>query len=388
MTGADLIPEARVDDLVAGALPEREAEARLQGLVRALRAEAPPAPQRLRDRVVAARADARRPARPHVAWRRAAVVAAPVVLALAAGALLLRPDVTIPSSQRGAATVSQEAATDSGGGEAATGRFAPAGEPAEKQAFGQPRSEASGSTTLLSPLPDTARARDVDFALELRLQHADDVSAASTDAMRIARELGGFVASSHVETGQGEGTAALTLRVPVGRLEDAVVRLSALGTVTAQDVTIQDLQGGVDRRAARIERLERAIRADELRLASGTLDAEERLEVQLRLERERALLRDVRRQRAALLRRASTAEIDLRLHTRATAAAPEAGGVSGAARDAFDLLGRAGTGLVYVAILAAPFLIALALVWVALRRRARRSEERLLTEPRPGLARD
>ena len=204
--------------------------------------------------------------------------------------------------------------------------------------------------------------------------------------MRIARDLGGFVAASQVETAGAEGDARLALRVPVRRLEDALVRLSSLGTITGQDVAIQDLQGAVDRRARGIELLEGRIRADELRLASGTLTAEERLAVELRLDRERARLGELRRARAALLRRASVAEIDLALHTRAAAATPDEGGAAGAARDAFDLLGGVGIGLVYAAILGGPLLLVLLLAWLAARRRSRRLEHRLLDQPRPGLS--
>ena len=42
-TPSSIAPD-RLEELLAGALPEREAEARLQGLVRALRSDAPRRP--------------------------------------------------------------------------------------------------------------------------------------------------------------------------------------------------------------------------------------------------------------------------------------------------------------------------------------------------------
>src|SRR5687768_6436056 len=51
MPAPDLIAPERLEELLGGALPEGEREARLQGLVRELRAEAPPAPPTLVERV-------------------------------------------------------------------------------------------------------------------------------------------------------------------------------------------------------------------------------------------------------------------------------------------------------------------------------------------------
>ena len=376
----------RLEELLGGAAPTHEPEVRLQGIVRALRTEAPAAPDELRARVVAG--DAPRSARlRRPTWRRVALVAVPAAAAFAATSFLVSGTDDAPRRDAAASAPSETVA-----GAAATESLTTRAPDSEsKNAYLEEALSTSGGTErakFTSPLPDTARARDVDMALELRLRDADELSAAANDAMRISRELGGFVAASRVDTRWGEGTADITLHVPVRRLEDAVVRLSTLGTITAQDVTIQDLQRRLDQRTRRIELVQRAIRADELRLESGTLDPEERLEVELRLERSRALLRDLRRQRAALLRRAATAEIDLTLHTRAAAAAPDAGGAAGAARDAFDLLGRAGTGLVFSAILVGPLLLVLTAAWLAFSRRSRRRDERLLGEPRPGLARD
>ena len=51
MPAPELIAPDRLEELLGGALPEGEREARLQGLVRELRAEAPPAPPTLLERV-------------------------------------------------------------------------------------------------------------------------------------------------------------------------------------------------------------------------------------------------------------------------------------------------------------------------------------------------
>ena len=83
MPSPDLIAPDRLEELLGGALPEAEREARLQGLVRELRADAPAAPAALRDRV---RALEEQPARrrPALPRRRTALALAFVLVALAA----------------------------------------------------------------------------------------------------------------------------------------------------------------------------------------------------------------------------------------------------------------------------------------------------------------
>jgi hypothetical protein len=73
------------------------------------------------------------------------------------------------------------------------------------------------------------------------------------------------------------------------------------------------------------------------------------------------------------------------LHTRAAAAAAEKdeSRVEGAARDALDFLSRAGSVALFLAIVLSPLLLLAVLLWLALRSRTRRIEERLLERPRP-----
>ncbi|MGH3014147.1 MAG: DUF4349 domain-containing protein, partial [Gaiellaceae bacterium] len=240
--------------------------------------------------------------------------------------------------------------------------------------------ELSGGESL-----DPRRATDVDLLVELRLRDADELAAASQHAMAITRDLGGWVAGSDVDSSGREGEAELQLRVPVGRVEDAVVRLSELGTVTGQRMETIDLQAGIDRRDRRIEELDRAIRIGQLRLESGTLDPEERLIVQIRLERQRAARADLLRANTRDRREAATSELTLLLHTRE---APAAGGkdegeAAGAARDALRLLGDIGVVALFLAIVLGPLVLLAVLVWLALRSRSRRIETRLLDRPEP-----
>jgi hypothetical protein len=238
--------------------------------------------------------------------------------------------------------------------------------------------EPSANLDLASP-----RARGVALELELRVADADAVSEAANGAMGAVRELGGHVVASEIATRGEEGTAELRVAVPTRRLEDAVVALSALGTVTGQRVAIEDLQGSVDRRSDRIEALERAIRRDEIRLASDALSPTERLRIELRLESLRGQLRYATRERARLLREAAFAEVTIALHTREArpgAAAPQ-GRIERAARDGLAVLASATSVAVFLLVLGGPLIVLAVLTLALRRRRMRRANEAVLDRP-------
>ena len=155
--------------------------------------------------------------------------------------------------------------------------------------------------------------------------------------------------------------------------------------VTGQQIETVDLQSGIDRRAVRIERLERAVRILEVRLESSTLTPVDELRMRLRIERYDNEIRDMRRATRADRREAATSELTLALHTRKAAAGKGegGGGVAGVTRDALDFLGAAGTIALFLAIVLSPIVLLLALLWLAFRARSRRLEHRLLDRPDP-----
>jgi hypothetical protein len=377
MRSPDLVDPDRLEELLAGSPPEREREADLQRLVRELRTGLPPAPASVRERV--RQVEAGRKPRAVRRWRPVAVALAGAAVLAGFGAAALVGDSSPPREAARPISV-----------ETAHGEAERLGVDDSDAALGEPSPsvpsnfEAAGDSAPRPPFPDTSRARDVDMSLDVRVRDADDVSKAANEAMRAARELGGYVVSSNVDTRGSEGNARLELRVPVTRLDDAVVELSALGTITAQDVEIADLQNAIDARSQRIEALRRAIRIDELRLASDALTPEERLRVEIRLERTRNLLADVTRARTRLAREAATAEITLALHTRdAPSEEPDESRIEAAAGRALDFLAGAGAVAVFVILAGAPLLALAALAWLFARSRSRRRDDRLLEQPRP-----
>src|SRR5687768_2340273 len=89
MPSPDLIAPDRLEELLGGALPEGEQEARLQGLVRELRADAPPAPPTLLERVREIGEQPPRRRRITVLPRRQVLALAALVVCLGAFAGLL-----------------------------------------------------------------------------------------------------------------------------------------------------------------------------------------------------------------------------------------------------------------------------------------------------------
>jgi ferric-dicitrate binding protein FerR (iron transport regulator) len=89
MPSPDLIAPDRLEELLGGAFPEGEQEARLQGLARELRAEAPPAPPTLLERVREIGEQPPRRRRINLLPRRQVLALAALVLCLAAFAGLL-----------------------------------------------------------------------------------------------------------------------------------------------------------------------------------------------------------------------------------------------------------------------------------------------------------
>ena len=116
------------------------------------------------------------------------------------------------------------------------------------------------------------RAQRMSATLTVEVANSDGVSRAAQKALDLTKSLGGHVVSATVATGE-QGNAALVVRVPVDKVQEAIVQLSALGRIASQQVTIDDLQGNLDRLARR----ERSVRAQiaimSARLESESLDA-------------------------------------------------------------------------------------------------------------------
>jgi Domain of unknown function (DUF4349) len=228
--------------------------------------------------------------------------------------------------------------------------------------------ELAPTATDAAGLPAT-RSRAQRYQAELTLR-VNDLSAQTKHALRLTRSLRGYVRTVDYGQGQKTGSAYLVVRIPVRRVQEAIVRFSALGTILGQHVSIQDVQPSIGRRYRQIQVLRRRIAA---------LEGQTSPEAKALLEELNRRLTALQREQAQTLRSASFATVSLALRTKDAAVAPPA---PGRIERTFD---RAGTVLlqelavlVYVVVVALPLLILAAAAYLAARSLRRRSLDRLL----------
>ena len=345
----------RIEGLLRGMPPETEREAQIEGLVRHLRTSAPAAPRELRERVRELRPAERRR---QFGWKPALALV-PVAIALAGAALL------------GGDGSSTQADRDAAGGEAPSTALESRRVP-----------EAAQDTARSGIAPPIARAQEWDVRLELAVPDNAKLSEASADAIRTTRALGGYVISSNVATQGSSGQAQLVVRIPQRRVQDAIAQLSALGTITGQEVSVQDRQADLDRLAASIDSLRVQIAQVNVRLRTELLDEAERLQLELRRQRLQRTLNALTRQRTGVATQVAMADVSLTLRTRRAAAVGESR-VDDAVDDALGVLAVAASVAVFLLIVLAPVALVTALALAARRAWRRREDERLLDRPRP-----
>lgn len=215
-----------------------------------------------------------------------------------------------------------------------------------------------------APAPTRGRAQDYRASLTLLVGGTEELSDTTQKALRIARRLGGYVVSVGYSTPEpAEGTAEVRLRIPVSRVQAAIVQFNGLGRILAQDTQIADLQQGLDDLTRRIRALERrAARAHGV-------------------EREQLLsqIAALRQQRAQITRRAAFATVALNLTThepKAPAAAP--GRLHRALDDAVGILLAELAIAAYALIVASPLIVLLAAAFFGSRAYRHHADQRLL----------
>jgi hypothetical protein len=344
----------RIEGLLRGVPPESEREAHIEGLIRELRTSAPGAPRELRERVRGLKPAERRR---QFGWKPVLVVV-PVAVALVGAALL-------GGSSR-----------DEDQGSVAGERAMPS--TALEDSTPETAQDSAGST-----LVPTERAQEWDVRLELAVRDNARLSEASADAIRTTRALGGYVVSSNVATQGAGGRAQLVVRIPQRRVQDAIAQLSELGTITGQEVTVQDRQAELNQLAARIDQLRVRIAELNVRLRTEQLDEAERLRLELQRRQLQGTLNHLTRRRSNVAGQVAMADVSLTLETRRAAAAAGGNRFDDAVGDALAVLGVAAAVAVFLLIVLAPLAVLAALALAARRAWRRREDERLLDRPRP-----
>jgi hypothetical protein len=294
------------------------------------------APTEVRDRVrlIAARDTTPRPRR--LTWRRAFVIALPLAAAIAATVVLTRPSSHPQAVDHGAAVQS-----------------APA--------HGELRA-------LKAPAPVPSRVQRYEASLGLRLATPARVTDAVARAQRIVTSLGGYPLSIDADTRTKSGSADLTFKVPRLKVQEALARLAALGTVTSEHVSVQDLQAGLNATEREILRLQRqlaALRAQpQSEVKAGRIAA-----LVSRIER-------LQRGSADTRRTAHFATVSVHLETPLVLTQHKHHGPLHGLGVALRWIG---IGAIYVLALGVPALLLAWLVWIAVRWMRRRREDALLS---------
>ncbi|MFL6572207.1 MAG: DUF4349 domain-containing protein [Burkholderiales bacterium] len=354
-------------------------EREFEELVRELRALPTDAPESVRERVRALGEPAPSRSLPSLPWRRSLFVLAPVcALGLVVAAVVHGVLNSVPNRQ----AVSGSAVGSSALHKGLEGSRQPEHFGAVTTAtpdFGLSLAPVAGQDAVVPPNP--GRHQDYQATMTLRVRDLDALTDRTNEAMRIVRSYGGYVASVQQSTQAGQpGQADLVLRVPIGRVETALVQLSDLGTVLNRQLSIVDLEQALRQQQERIVRLKVFIaRATEQ--LKGDLPADVRLRLQLQLQQARADLSRATRAHKATLDEASFSRVSLSLTTQKPVVPAQKGGVGRferAARDAGSFLAGAGAVILFLLIILSPLLVLAVAGLLGLRTYRRREERRLL----------
>lgn len=223
--------------------------------------------------------------------------------------------------------------------------------------------------------PAQNRLQDYDATLRIQVDGIKGLSDATVKAMRVARSLGGYVGSvSYDAAADRRSAATIVLRVPTTKVETAIMRLSGLGTILAQQVQIRDVQNQVNGLRDATAALRKEIAALQKALAEPGLSPERKAELELRLQdRRQALVQSIRATEAKV-RDARLARISVALTTEAPKAKRESTRLDGVV----DVLRWEGLAALYALVVLVPLALLAAAVLLPLRLRRRREEARLL----------
>jgi uncharacterized protein DUF4349 len=309
-----------------------------------------PAPPHVREQVRHIVAGAPAPPR-RFTWRRALVIAVPAVAAIAAAVLITRPASDQTATPLPVELQAQSHATDKALGGSARG--------------------ATATPSAIAPAPAPGRVSRYGAFLSLRVDTANGVSNGVKRALQVATSLGGFSTSVHASTEGKAATADLTLRIPRAHIQEAISRLSALGTITAEQVDVQDLTAQLNAGDRTIERLQKQL---------ATLRAETQTDsVRATIASVTARIARLQRQQASTVRAAHYATVQIHLETPAVATRVKHG--HGPLHGLGVAFHWTWIGAVYALALGTPLLLLFGLAWLAARVIRRRRVDALLSRP-------
>jgi hypothetical protein len=173
----------------------------------------------------------------------------------------------------------------------------------------------------------------------------------------------------------------MVVRVPIARVQTAVAKLTSLGTILADHVSIQDVQNQLNQRYSRMQALRVKITKLRGKLTDPSLNQSQRDFFQAAIAQNQAALAALQQQQQAQVTRTSFATVSLDLQTKKAAAVPppsKPGRIGRALSDIGRVLVVEAEVLLYILLIGAPFVILGVLFWLSRRSLRRRSEDQLL----------
>jgi hypothetical protein len=239
-----------------------------------------------------------------------------------------------------------------------------------------PAPQAHSLSTITLP-PSGSRAQI--YAVDVQLRVAD-LSATTKQAINLTRGYGGYVLTVDYGSGQKSGTAYLVLRIPIVKVQNAVAKLTSLGTILNDHVSIQDIQGQLNQRFSQMQALKVKVADLRAKLTDTSLTTSQQAFFEATLARRQAQLANLQQQQTAQRTRASFSTVSLDLQTKKAAAVvpSKPGRIGQALHNIGRVLVTEAEVLIYILLIGAPFAVLAALLWTTRRTVRRRSEEQLL----------
>ncbi len=228
--------------------------------------------------------------------------------------------------------------------------------------------------------PSKSRLQNYRASLTVRVDGLDVLSASTQKAMRTARALGGYIVSAHYGAAK-QGQSELVFRIPITRIQQAIARFSSLGTISAQDIQITDLQRQYNQLVKEINSLRLGIAKIDDKLADPSLSNAQRLILRQQRAKLVATLEAVTTSKGRTVRRARLATVSLMLMTE-QAVVPQKphhqGPLARAFDDAGSILAKEVSWGLYALVVLGPLAVLALLAYLGIRLSRRYADRRLL----------
>jgi hypothetical protein len=201
----------------------------------------------------------------------------------------------------------------SGGGNSGTGSSSSGGVATPTRSAGEAAKSAApqvaGSSVAAQAPTPAGRKVERSTSLELSTSRGD-VQQVADDIIATTQRFGGIVDSSQISTSDADASAVFALRIPTGRLDDAVAALSKLAHVASLSQGSTDITGSFVSAAARLHdaRAERSALLKALARATTTQEVDA---LRARLRDNRSQIAAIKGELNALRRRANLARVDV-----------------------------------------------------------------------------